>query len=65
MSILIPKCRSYTGNLNSETPGDSTNAFLHCGDVLVLHSWQLARAWSLLAALQADTKRLWRPFSPA
>ena len=24
----------YTGNLNSETPGDRKNVFLHCGDVL-------------------------------
>jgi len=24
----------YSGNLNSETPGDNKNAFLHCGDVL-------------------------------
>jgi len=26
-----------TGNLNSETSGDSENAFLHCGDVSDLH----------------------------
>ncbi len=35
-SILMQKCHSYTGNLNSETPGDSKNAFLHFGDVLVI-----------------------------
>jgi len=29
-SILIP----YTGDLHSESPGDSKNAFLHWGDVL-------------------------------
>ena len=28
-SILIQKRHPYTGNLNSETPGDSKNAFLH------------------------------------
>ncbi len=33
-SIFIQKRHPYTGNLNSETPGDSKNAFLHCGDVL-------------------------------
>ncbi len=35
-SILIQKRHPYTGNLNSETPGDSKNAFLHWGDVLAL-----------------------------
>ncbi len=33
-SILIQKCHPYNGNLNSETSGDSTSAFLHCGDVV-------------------------------
>jgi len=32
--ILIQKRHPYAGNLNSETPGDSKNAFLHWGDVL-------------------------------
>ncbi len=32
-SISIQKRHPYTGNLNSETSGDSKNAFLHCGDV--------------------------------
>ncbi len=35
-SILIQKRHPYTGNLNSETSGDSKNTFLHCGDVLDL-----------------------------
>ncbi len=26
-------CHPYTGNINSETPGNSQNAFLQCGDV--------------------------------
>ncbi len=34
MSIVIQKRHLYTGNVNSETPGDSRNAFLHWGDVL-------------------------------
>ena len=34
MSIAIQKRHPYTGNVNSETSGDSKNAFLHCGDVL-------------------------------
>ncbi len=34
MSILIQKCDPYTGNLERETSGDSTNAFLHWGDFL-------------------------------
>ena len=34
-SILIQKRHLYTGNLNSEMSGDSNNAFLHCGDVVV------------------------------
>ncbi len=34
MSILIQKRHPYTGNLNSEMPGDSQHAFLHWGDVL-------------------------------
>ncbi len=33
-STLIQKRHPYTGNLDSETAGDSKNAFLHCGDVL-------------------------------
>ena len=32
--IFLQKLPSYSGNLNSETPGDSKNAFQHCGDVL-------------------------------
>ncbi len=35
MSNLIQKRHPYTKNLNSETSGDSKNALLHCGDVLV------------------------------
>ncbi len=34
-SALIQQRHPYTGNLNSETPGDSQNVFLYCGDVLV------------------------------
>ncbi len=34
-SILIQKRHPYTVNLNSETSGDSKNAFLRCGDVFV------------------------------
>ena len=34
--ILIQKRHPYTGNLNSETSGDSKNGFLHCGDVLAV-----------------------------
>ncbi len=33
-SILIQKRHPYTGNLNSETCGDSQKTCLHCGDVL-------------------------------
>jgi len=33
-SISIQKRHPYIGNLNSETLGDSKNAFLHWGDVL-------------------------------
>ena len=33
---LIQKSRPYTGNLNSETSGDSNNMFLRCGDILSL-----------------------------
>jgi len=32
-SISIQNCHPYTGNLNSEMPVDSKNAFLHCGHV--------------------------------
>jgi len=32
-SILIQNCPFYSGSLNSETLGDSQNAFLHWGDV--------------------------------
>ncbi len=31
-SILIENRHPYTGNVNSEMPGDRQNAFLHCGD---------------------------------
>jgi hypothetical protein len=34
MSIVTQKHHPYTGNQNSETPGDRENAFLPCGDVL-------------------------------
>ena len=34
MSISIQKRHPYTRILNSETPGDSKTAFVHCGDVL-------------------------------
>ena len=34
MSIVIQKRHYYTRYLTSETPGDSKNAFLDCGDVL-------------------------------
>ncbi len=33
-TTLVQKRHPYTGNLNSETPGDSKNALLHCEDVL-------------------------------
>ncbi len=33
-STLIQKHHPYTRNLNSDTPGDSKNAFLCLGDVL-------------------------------
>ena len=33
-SISIQKRHPYDGNLNSQTLGDSENAFLHCGDVI-------------------------------
>ncbi len=36
-SILIQKRHPYTGKLNSETSGDSRNAFLPCGDVSGVH----------------------------
>ena len=32
---FFQKSHPFTGNLNSETPGDSKNMFLHCEDVLV------------------------------
>ncbi len=37
LSVLIQKRHPYTGNLKSATSGDSTNTFLHCGDVLACH----------------------------
>ncbi len=33
MSVVIQKRHFYTGNLNSETLGDSKNTLLHWGDV--------------------------------
>jgi len=38
MSNLIQKRHPYTGNVNSETPGDSETAFLHWGDTLGSHA---------------------------
>ena len=32
----IEKCHTHNANLNSEAPGESTSAFLHCGDVFVM-----------------------------
>jgi len=54
-SILIQKRHPYTGNLNSETCGDSKNVFLHCGDVLDLHTMQLA-GFSRSAAFHVERK---------
>jgi hypothetical protein len=34
MSILLQTCPSYSGDLNSKTPGDGKIAFLHWGDTL-------------------------------
>ena len=34
--LIIQERHPYTGNLNSETPGDSKNAFAHCRYVLGL-----------------------------
>lgn len=36
-SVSIQKHRHYTGNLNSETPGDSKSAFLHYRGALGRH----------------------------
>ena len=47
------KCHSYTRNLNSETSGDSKNAFLHCGDGLVLHLTKWHDNFSTLCAAHA------------
>ena len=33
-STSTQQCHPYTGNLNSQTSGDSQNAFLHWGDAL-------------------------------
>ncbi len=45
-NIVIPR----TGNVNFETPGDSTNAFLHWGDVVAIimlpcESWLLVNIY--------------------
>lgn len=37
-SILFQKRHFYTGTLNSETSGDTTKTFPHCGDVLGQHA---------------------------
>ena len=39
-----------TGNLHSETPGDSEDAFLHCGDVLGLATSQVYKPSSFRQA---------------
>ncbi len=44
MSIFVQKRPSYSGDLNSETPGDSKNAILH-GEDLSIHSTQLSIHW--------------------
>ena len=41
-SIIIQKRRPHNGYLNSETPGDSKNAFLHCGDVSGCSEWRVS-----------------------
>ncbi len=38
-SSLIWNCHLSAGNLNSETSGDSKNAFLYCGHVLGAPYW--------------------------
>ena len=49
ISVLIQKHHPYTGNLNSETLGDSKNAFLHRGGVLARFSCgKLMLYWPLL-----------------
>ncbi len=61
MSILIQKRHPHTGNLNSETSGDSRNAFLHCGDVLdagiegeVVRAVAASRYFSMLATASGE-----------
>jgi len=49
-SVSIQKRYPYTGNLNSESPGDSKNAFLHWGDVLAdvhkpKHEQHVSSSW--------------------
>ena len=36
IAIVTQKHHLYTGNLNLETPGDSKDGFLHCGDIFVI-----------------------------
>ncbi len=46
-SVLIQRRHPYTGNVNSETSGDSRNALLHCGDVIRRSSEQcMTCSWS-------------------
>ena len=50
-SLSMQKSHPYTGHLNSETSRDSKNAFVHCGDGLVLwpqhRSAYNASSWGL------------------
>ena len=43
MSICIQKRHPYTGNLKSETPGDSKKCLSHCGDVLAIQVLSMAQ----------------------
>ena len=65
-SISFQKRHYYTGNVNSETSGESRNALLHCGDVLAqpeLAAWPANWAQNLVLSLRQSSDEEARPGS--
>ncbi len=67
-SVLVQTRHCHTRNLNSETYGDSTNAFLRCGNVLV-HQRPIHLIAFMLGLVWASTWPCWsvrnQPWSTA
>ncbi len=63
MSIVIQRRHLDTGDINSETSGDSKNVFLHCGHVLGLLQVKIWKQASGAPRMAAPAPSLFLPES--